>query len=182
MTLDNYESAYAHWLSSEGISLDEEDSRDGIALYLRRNPGFCFVALVDGRLVGTVLCGHEGCRGILRHLAVEAEYRCEGIAGDLVDHIRSTLARDGIRKCYTFVLDSNVAGLRFWEHMGWRILEDDFRLMQIPWCSLFSSGPEILYGKKLHHGIYLLPGLLGKVYNGEKFLLSTIVLAHSCPL
>lgn len=132
MTLDDYEQAYSLWRETDGVCLDEEDCHDGIALYLRRNQGLCFVAIVGDRLVGTVLCGHEGRRGILRHLMVAPEFRHRGIARDLINHCRSALAREGIRKCNTFVLDSNVKGRQFWEHMGWYPLGDDFRLMQIP--------------------------------------------------
>jgi len=131
MTLDDYTPAYSLWQATDGVCLDEEDSLDGITLYLRRNQGLCFVATVDGRLVGTVLCGHEGRRGILRHLVVAPDFRGKGIAKALVDHSRSALAREGIRKCNTFVLDSNVEGRQFWEHTGWCVLDDNFSLMQI---------------------------------------------------
>jgi ribosomal protein S18 acetylase RimI-like enzyme len=132
MTLDDYEQTYALWRATDGVCLDEGDSRDGIALYLRRNQGLCFVAIVGGQLVGTALCGHEGRRGILRHLVVSSDCRGKGIARALVNHCRAALAREGIRKCNTFVLDSNASGREFWKHMGWCLLEDDFRLMQIP--------------------------------------------------
>ena len=132
MTLDDYDEAHSLWNATNGICLDEEDSRDAIELYLRRNQVLCFVATENGQLVGTVLCGHEGRRGILRHLVVSPEFRGKGIGRNLVNECRSALAREGIRKCNTFVLDSNVEGRRFWEHMGWCVLEDNFRLMQIP--------------------------------------------------
>ena len=131
MALTDYDQAYELWRATEGVYLDEEDSREGITLYLRRNHGLCFVATVGARLVGTVLCGHEGRRGILRHLVVAPEYRTQGIATDLINHVRSALAKEGIRKCNTFVLDSNLDGRKFWEHMGWHRLDDDFQLLQI---------------------------------------------------
>jgi len=81
MWLDDYESVYRLWSTSEGMSLDEDDNRDGIALYLRRNPKSCFVALDGKEIIGAVLCGHEGRRGILRHLAVRR------ITGKKVSHI-----------------------------------------------------------------------------------------------
>ena len=131
MTLDDYDQAYALWHAIAGIGLDEDDSRNGIALYLRRNRGMCFVASVGEKLIGTLLCGHEGRRGILRHLVVAPEFRGKGIARDLVNHSRAALAREGIRKCNTYVFDSNVDGRRYWEHTGWREHEDEFHLMQI---------------------------------------------------
>jgi len=132
MTIDDYGEVYHLWEQTEGLSLEEGDSRDAIKIYLRRNQGFCFVACVQGRVVGTVLCGHEGRRGILRHLAVTRECRGKGIARGLINHCLSALAKDGIRKCNTFVLDSNIQGRSFWEHMGWYVLEDNYRTMQIP--------------------------------------------------
>jgi len=132
MTPADYDQAYALWRTTDGVCLDEEDSREGISLYLRRNQGMCFVATVDNAVVGTVLCGHEGRRGLLRHLVVATHFRRNGIARDLIEHTRSALAREGIRKCNTFVFDSNVAGRQFWDYMGWRLLDDDFRVMQIP--------------------------------------------------
>ena len=130
MTLDDYDKAYSLWDATDGVSLAAEDSRDTLELYLRRNQGLCFVATVDGQLVGTVLCGHEGRRGILRHLAVAPQFRGKGIARTLVNECLSALAREGIHTCNTFVLESNVEGRRFWEHMGWGVHQDRFHLMQ----------------------------------------------------
>jgi hypothetical protein len=56
----------------------------------------------------------------------------KGIARTLVNKCRNALAREGIRKCNTYVLNSNVEGRNFWEHTGFRLLEYNFRLMQIP--------------------------------------------------
>jgi ribosomal protein S18 acetylase RimI-like enzyme len=130
MTIADYDAAYALWSETEGVSLGDDDTLERIALYLKRNSGLCFVATVDGDLVGTVLCGHEGRRGILRHLAVKRTVRRQGVARDLVNECLAALARQGIRKCNIFVLDDNPDGLRFWEHMGWYRLEDNYRTLQ----------------------------------------------------
>ena len=130
MAIDDYEQVYRLWRQTEGLSLDESDSREGMSLYLRRNPAVCFVATVAGELVGTVLCGHEGRRGILLHLAVRKDFRGRLIARCLLNRCLSGLAKEGIKKCNTFVDDTNVEGLRFWEHMGWYKLEDNYRTMQ----------------------------------------------------
>jgi len=131
MTIHDYEEVYTLGKTTPGLSLEESDTQESIALYLRRNPGLCFVAIESDRIGGAVLCGHEGRRGILRHLAVRKGYRGEGIARELVNRCLSSLARQGIKKCNTFVLDENVEGLRFWKHMGWYTLEDNYRTLQI---------------------------------------------------
>ncbi|MHC4715222.1 MAG: GNAT family N-acetyltransferase [Planctomycetota bacterium] len=132
MTMADYDGVLPLWAESEGIILDESDSRDAIALYLARNTGLCFVAESEGRIIGVVLCGHEGRRGILRHLAVEVKSRRSGVARALLDASLAGLAAQGIAKCNIFVLDENVEGQRFWEHMGWRPLPRDWGLMQKP--------------------------------------------------
>lgn len=130
MLLDDYDSVYRLWSMAEGMSLGEEDSREGIALYLRRNPKSCFVALDGTEIIGAVLSGHEGRRGILRHLVVRPEYRKKGIAAALVRACFEALAADGIRKCNVFVMDDNGAGLKFWEHIGFYRLDDNYRTLQ----------------------------------------------------
>ena len=132
MTIADYDEVYMLWEETKGLSLDESDSRDAIDIYLRRNQGLCFVACNENRIVGTVLCGHEGRRGILRHLVVKLEFRGKGIAKVLVKECLSALAKQSIKKCNTFVLDENLEGRRFWEHRGWYVLEDNYRTMQIP--------------------------------------------------
>ena len=131
MTINDYDAAYEIWIQANSLSLEEGDDREAIERYLDRNAGLCFVAVVDDQIVGTVLCGHEGRRGILRHLVVVPSFRKRGIARSLITECLSSLAQAGITKCNTFVLDTNVQGRRFWEHMGWHVLEDTFRTMQM---------------------------------------------------
>ena len=132
MTIDDYEEVYRLWEQTEGLSLEEGDSRESIGIYLKRNQGLCFVAYAHDRIIGTILCGHEGRRGILRHLAVKRGNRHKGIARSLIQQALSALSKAGIKKCNTFVMDDNVEGRRFWEHMGWYVLEDNYRTLQIP--------------------------------------------------
>ena len=131
MTLGDYAEVHHLWTQTEGMSLVDDDNREGIALYLERNRGLCFIALVGGNLVGTVLCGHDGRRGILRHLAIKKEFRKQGIALLLVQKSLAALSRQGIKKCNIFVMDYNVAGMQFWEHIGFYHLADDYRTLQI---------------------------------------------------
>lgn len=130
MTCADYDQAYRLWTECPGLCLGDDDTRPRIELYLRRNPGLCFAAVSEGKLVGTVLCGHDGRRGILRHLAVQQEHRRKGIARALINVGLSALANSGIKKCNLFVEDHNPDGLRFWEHLGWYHIKDDFRILQ----------------------------------------------------
>ena len=132
MTIDDYDGVYSLWSATEGLSLIEEDNRAGIDVYLKRNAGFCFVGLDGRKIVGAVLCGHDGRRGILRHLSVASDYRKQGIARRLVRACLDALAAAGIRKCNLYVMDYHADGFRFWEHLGAKLQNYDWRTLQLP--------------------------------------------------
>lgn len=71
MTLDHYEQSIELWMMTEGLVLSESDSKEHIGSFLRRNENFSYVCLAAGRVVGTSLCGHDGRRGFLYHVAVK---------------------------------------------------------------------------------------------------------------
>jgi ribosomal protein S18 acetylase RimI-like enzyme len=132
MTIGDHRHAHRIWKNARGICVVAEDSRGGIALYLSRNRGLCFVATVDREVVGTVLCGHDGRRGILRHLAVKPAFRNRGIGSALAARCLAVLSRQGIRKCNLYVMRDNPSGMRFWERMGYRLLDNDYGTLQAP--------------------------------------------------
>lgn len=120
MTIADYEDTIALWQRCDGIGLSAADSREAIARYLARNPGMSFVARdTDGRLVGAVLCGHDGRRGYLHHLAVAPGSRKHGLGRALVERCMDALLQEGIDKCHLFVFRDNTAGQAFWLSTGW---------------------------------------------------------------
>jgi putative acetyltransferase len=130
MTLDDYEAVYDVWKATAGIGLSASDERDAIAVFLARNPGQSVVATsADGSIVGVVLCGHDGRRGYLHHLAVLPQYRKQGIAKRLVEGCLSRLRQDQILKCNIFLFRSNESGLAFWNHNSW-VTRDDLSVLQ----------------------------------------------------
>jgi putative acetyltransferase len=113
------------WQGMEGIGLSESDSYSALSLYLRRNPGLSWVARNrDRELIGAVLCGHDGRRGYLHHLAVARDYRRKGIGRALVDRCLSSLRELKILKCNVFLFSHNPEGQEFWKAMGWKERED----------------------------------------------------------
>jgi len=114
----------ALWQQCEGVGLSSADSRENIATYLERNPGTSFLAQVDGSLVGAVLCGHDGRRGFLWHLAVHPRFQRRGIGRRLVDRCLDALRLAGIGKCNVVVFNSNTKGIAFWERAGWTTRDD----------------------------------------------------------
>ena len=127
---EDYDAVIALWRRTEGVGLNESDTRRAIAAFLRHNPRLSFVAEQDGRIVGAVLCGHDGRRGYLHHLAVAKRHRQRGIGRRLVNACLAKLRQAGISKCNIFIFANNAAGMKFWVHTGWK-LRTELRLMQI---------------------------------------------------
>jgi ribosomal protein S18 acetylase RimI-like enzyme len=131
MALADYAAVFALWRGCEGIGLSDADRRLGIGAYLRRNPRLSFVAEAGGRIVGAVLCGHDGRRGYLHHLAVAPAWRRRGIGRVLVDAALGRLRAAGIAKCNLFLYRDNAGGRAFWRRHGWSA-RGDLVLMQKP--------------------------------------------------
>lgn len=119
MAAKDYDEAVALWKASPGIGLSDSDSREGVARFLKANPGLSFVACQGDRLVGVVLCGHDGRRGYITHLAVDREAQGTGLGRELVDRCLEALRRDRIQKCHLFVFTDNDGARAFWKATGW---------------------------------------------------------------
>ena len=116
----DYPGARALWERTEGLGLSESDSEEAIASFLERNPGMSAVAATAaGEVVGAVLCGHDGRRGYLHHLAVAAEHRGRGIARALLEHCCARLGEARISRCSIFLYRESASGVAFWLHNGW---------------------------------------------------------------
>ena len=119
MTIDDYPAVYALWDSLPGIGLHEhEDSYEGMVYYLRRNPETCFVAEEGGIIIGAILCGNDGRRGYINHLAVAQEYQGQGLGRALVDACLAAMRGEGILRCSFVVYRSNDEGNAFWDAIG----------------------------------------------------------------
>ena len=120
MAIADYERAYGLWSATEGVGLRErDDSRGGIAKYLSRNPATCFVAEDRGEIVGTILCGHDGRRGFIYHMAVAEKERAKGIGAKLLNRAAAALKGEGVTKIALVVKGYNESGNRFWENRGY---------------------------------------------------------------
>ena len=119
MAPTDYDAVYALWKSVPGIGLSAADSREAIERYLERNPGMSFVAKDENKLVGAVLCGHDGRRGYLHHLAVDPNCQRQGIGQRLANTCLEALKTAGIDRCHIFVYGDNITGLAFWQAGDW---------------------------------------------------------------
>ena len=130
VTIDDYDGIFALWNSTEQSKRalnPVDDSREGIARYLKRNPNTCFLALSkDGsgdapEVVGVILTGHDGRRAIIHHMCVHPSFRRQGIAGMLVKKAEEALKAEGINKIFGLVFKDNDPANAFWESQGYTL-------------------------------------------------------------
>ncbi|MCI8319460.1 MAG: GNAT family N-acetyltransferase [Dorea sp.] len=120
MTIDDYEQVYALWKQIHGFGIRSmDDSREGIARFLERNPATSVVAVEDGNIVGAILCGHDGRRGCMYHVCVDARYRMRGIGKSMVVFAMEALKKEKINKVSLIAFTKNDIGNAFWNEIGW---------------------------------------------------------------
>ena len=124
VTINDYDAIFELWNSTEQSrrALNPvDDTREGIDRYLKRNPDTCFAAVTDDKIVGVILTGHDGRRGIIHHMCVHPDYRRRGIAGHLVSLAEDALKKEGIQKVFGLVFKDNDTANTFWEQQGYSI-------------------------------------------------------------
>lgn len=114
------EEARRLWASTEGLGAGPGDTDEAIGRFLERNRGLSLVALSGGKLVATVLSGHDGRRGVLYRVAVAPEWRRRGLAAELTRRCLSLLEKEGIARCFVFVETDNEAALSYWSAAGFQ--------------------------------------------------------------
>ena len=125
MTIADYEKVYALWMSCKNMGFNDiDDSKEGIARFLERNPNTSFVAIENDELLGIILGGHDGRRGYIYHMSVAENHRKKGIGSALVEKCLESFKNEKISKVALLVFKYNETGNAFWEKQGFILRED----------------------------------------------------------
>ena len=125
MTMEDYDQVYRLWTEIKGFGIRSiDDSREGVARFLKRNPTSSVVAVQNGRIVGNLLCGHDGRTGCFYHVCVEPSYRKHDIGYRMVRAAIQALQQEGVSKISLVAFKSNDIGNAFWKGIGWTNRED----------------------------------------------------------
>ena len=125
MQPQDYDEVKALWMTIKGFGIRSvDDSRKGVEKFLRRNPTTSVVAIEDGKIVGSILCGHDGRRGCLYHVCVHRDYRRRGIGKAMVVRAMQALKEEQINKVSLIAFTKNDIGNAFWNCIGWTKRED----------------------------------------------------------
>ena len=120
----DYPAVYALWENAgSGIHLRRSDEPEEIARKLARDPDLFLVAEVNGEIIGSVLGGFDGRRGMMYHLAVVSSHRRQGVASLLTDELERRLRQKGCIRYYLLVTRDNHEALHFYEQLGWERME-----------------------------------------------------------
>lgn len=125
MTIDDYQDVHDLWLTIKGFGIRSvDDSKEGIGMFLKRNPTTSVVAIEDGKIVGSILCGHDGRRGCFYHVCVADQYRRRGIGKAMAVYAMNELKKEHINKVSLIAFTKNDIGNAFWNSIGWTKRED----------------------------------------------------------
>ena len=118
-SISDYDGALELWQRAEGLEIAEGDDRASVADFLVRNPGLSRAATDGSAIVGVALCGHDGRRGYIYHLAVDPAYQVRGLGRRLMDECLGGLCRAGLKRALILVAHDNSGGQKFWRRHGW---------------------------------------------------------------
>jgi ribosomal protein S18 acetylase RimI-like enzyme len=128
----DYDAACDLWRNAGvGVQLRRSDTPAEIQKKLARDPDLFLVAEADGRVIGTVIGGFDGRRGMIYHLAVAADYRRQGLGEQLMNEVEERLRQKGCVKIYLQVVPENEEAMHYYEKRGWQRMQ------------------TVLYGKEL---------------------------------
>ncbi len=125
MQLEDYGQVHALWMTIHGFGIRSiDDSREGVSRFLKRNPHTSVVAQCQGRVIGSILCGHDGRRGCFYHVCVHEAYRKQGIGKSMAVFALKALQKEQINKVSLIAFKENESGKHCWKRGGWTFRDD----------------------------------------------------------
>ncbi len=123
---DDYSRTLKLWESIEaGMNVGRSDTPEEIQKKLKRDPDLFLVAELNEEIVGTVMGGYDGRRGMIYHLAVHESVRENGVGALLLKAVEDRLQARGCIKCYLLVFAENTNAIRFYKNRGWLEQKED---------------------------------------------------------
>lgn len=107
----------------KGVRVGRSDSPAEIEKKISRDPDLFLVAECQNRIIGSVMGGYDGRRGLLYHLAVSDSYQNRGIGSHLMDEVEAKLRAKGCLKCYLLVTEDNPEVETYYRNRGWQHMD-----------------------------------------------------------
>jgi ribosomal protein S18 acetylase RimI-like enzyme len=121
---DDYDQAVEIWKNAApGVNFSRSDTPAEIQKKLTYSPDLFLVAIVKEKVVGTVIGGYDGRRGIIYHLAVQSHFRKSGIGRALMQDVESRLKIKGCLKSYLMITKENPSVIEYYQELGWKLMD-----------------------------------------------------------
>ena len=108
--------------SGPGIHVGRSDTPEEIAKKIQRDSDLFLVADFQEEIIGVVIGGYDGRRGMIYHLAVDKEYRQIGVGTALMEAVEDRLREKGCLRSYLMVRKDNAAA-QFYKKKGWQAMD-----------------------------------------------------------
>jgi ribosomal protein S18 acetylase RimI-like enzyme len=123
--MDDYDAVMELWRDAGLPSKPKgRDSRGEVGSQLRFEGTIFLVAEREGRLVGSLICTHDGRKGWMNRLAVRPDSRRKGIGGELVREGERRLREAGLRMIAVLIEEWNGTSMEVFQSLGYRPHED----------------------------------------------------------
>jgi ribosomal protein S18 acetylase RimI-like enzyme len=123
---EDYPPTLKLWESIEmGVKVGRSDSIEEIKKKIQRDPDLFLLAESNEEIVGSVIGGYDGRRGLIYHLAVRQDFRKQGVGDLLLGEVEKRLQAKGCVKCYLLVIADNERAIQFYENRGWFEMKED---------------------------------------------------------
>ena len=121
---EDFEHVHQLWEAMEkGVRVGRSDTRAEIEKKIARDPDLFLIAECAEKIIGSVIGGFDGRRGLLYHLAVAKKFRGQGIGTSLLNEIEARLRGKGCLKCYLMVTPENDEAAHYYERHGWHLMD-----------------------------------------------------------
>lgn len=122
----DYDGALKLWANMEiGVQVGRSDTPFEIQRKLQRDPDLFLIAELNNEIIGTIIGGYDGRRGMIYHLAVHADVREQGVGSLLLEEVEKRLQARGCKKCYLLITADNMGAAQFYERRNWREMKED---------------------------------------------------------
>lgn len=120
---DDYPPVVELWeRSGPGIHVGRSDTLNEVAKKIQRDPDLLLVADLQDEIIGAVIGGFDGRRGMIYHLAVDKEFRQFGVGTALMETLENRLREKGCLRSYLMVRKDDAA-TQFYDKQGWQALD-----------------------------------------------------------
>lgn len=128
----DYDRVIRLWQTIEtGMHIGPSDAPGEIKKKLERDPDLFLVAEQNEEIIGSIIGGFDGRRGMIYHLAVRNDFRRQGIGQALLAEVEKRLKAKGCIKCLLMIFEDNETARKFYEESGWKAVPEDLVFMKM---------------------------------------------------